>query len=115
MNEQLRFRIILIVAVAVGLFIAWIDTRPHWDDTGITVAMVFGTSAVLGSLLQRRVWLLAIVLGVWIPLANIIQFNNYGSVLAIVAAFAGAYAGAFLRRIFFPILNENKTGYQTRI
>ena len=115
MNDRLKFWIILIVAVVVGLCIAWVDTRPRWDDTGITVAMIFGTSAVFGSLLPRHAWLLAIAIGAWIPLANIIQFNNYGSVLALVVAFAGAYAGAFLRRTFFSDNHENKTGYQTRI
>ncbi len=115
MNDRLKYWIILIVAIVTGLFIAWIDTRPHWDDTGITVAMVLGTSAVLGSLLPRHAWLLALALGIWIPLANIIQFNNYGSVFALVVSFAGAYAGAFLRRTFFSDSHENKTGNQERI
>jgi hypothetical protein len=115
MSERLKFLIILIVAVVIGLFIAWVDTRPHWDDTGITVAMVFLSSAVLGSMMRRHAWLLALALGVWIPLVNIIQFNNYGSVFAIVVAFAGAYAGAFLRRTFFSDSHENKTGNQERI
>jgi hypothetical protein len=115
MNERLKFRVILIVAVVIGLFIAWVDTRPHWDDSGITVAMVFFSSACLGSIIPRHVWLLAIALGVWIPLFNITQSNNYGSILALIVAFAGAYAGAFLRRTFLPSMYENKTGHQERV
>ncbi len=36
-----RFALLLVVALIAGSTIGWIDSRPDWDDTGITAAMVF--------------------------------------------------------------------------
>jgi hypothetical protein len=87
-----------ILAVGIGLLIAWIDTRPTWDDTGITVAAIFGSTLLLGAALPGRAWLWALAVGIWIPLFNIVLNSNYGAVASLVVAFAGSYAGAFLRR-----------------
>ena len=33
------------VALGIGFAIAWLDSRPTWDDTGITAVLLFVTSA----------------------------------------------------------------------
>jgi hypothetical protein len=88
------------LAVALGLTIAWVDSRPTWDDTGITVAAIFGTALALGAAAPSRPGMMAIALGIWIPVFNIVQGLNYGAVASLVIAFGGSYAGAFLRRAF---------------
>src|SRR2546421_7826876 len=39
------------VAAVVGWGIAMVDSRPGWDDTGITAGAVFGTALIFGALL----------------------------------------------------------------
>jgi hypothetical protein len=89
----------LTIGVALGLSIAYIDTRPHWDDAGISVAMILIASFVCGTLSNQKSWLIALSVGIWIPLFNIISTNNYSSFIALAPAFVGAYAGFFVRKV----------------
>jgi hypothetical protein len=90
---------LLIAALMAGLAITWVDSRPSWDDTGITALFILVTTLALGAMRPRQAWLSALAVGVWIPLLGVIRSGNYGAVLALVFAFAGAYAGAFGRRL----------------
>src|SRR5262245_31442059 len=47
-----------VVAGLSGVLIAWVDTRPTWDDTGVTVAALAFASAVF-SAAGVRFWLAA--------------------------------------------------------
>ncbi len=38
----------LLGAAVLSLAIAWIDSRPHWDDTGISAGVIFLACALLG-------------------------------------------------------------------
>ena len=91
-------RILLAVALIVGGLLAYVDSTPGWDDTGVMAGAIFLTSGVLGYLGPQRPWLWALALGLWIPLLGIVREQNYGSLLALVIAFAGAYAGMAIRR-----------------
>jgi hypothetical protein len=51
----------------------------------------------------NRPWLWALVIGSWIPVLGIASASNYGSLLALVFAFAGAYAGMALRKTLLPV------------
>lgn len=95
-----KFLILLAAAIVIGISIGWMDIRPNWDDTGITVMIVLIGSAVLGFTMPPRAWVWAIVLGIWVPLFNIIINQNYGSAVALVIAFTGSYIGAFTRKLF---------------
>src|SRR3954453_23783938 len=88
------------LAAAAGGAIAVVDARPGWDDTGITAGAVFGTSLVFGAIRPERAWIWALAVGLWIPLLGILRHQNYGTLLALAFAFAGAYAGAFGRKLF---------------
>jgi hypothetical protein len=93
------FWILLVVAVVLGLAIAWVDSRPTWDDTGITVGSVLIVTGLLGLALPERAWLWALAAGAWIPIFSIALHRNFGSLLALVIAFAGAYAGYAARKV----------------
>ncbi len=95
-------KILFAVAIALGVSIAYVDSRPSWDDTGISAGMVLITSGILGALGPRRPWLWALCVGAWIPLFGISRNLNYGSLIALVVAFAGAYAGMLVRRAVIP-------------
>jgi hypothetical protein len=95
-------KLLLIVALGLGGLITYVDSRPTWDDTGITAAAVFLSCFALGALGPRRPWLWALAVGLWIPLLGILRAHNFGALLALGIAFAGAYAGMGLRRALAP-------------
>jgi len=98
------FLIFFPLAVAMGLIIAWIDSRPNWDDTGISVLMILIAASICGYFADQRPWLIALAVSVWIPLNGIIGTHNYGGLLALAPGFIGAYAGYLARR------NWNRAG-----
>lgn len=99
----MRSRILLTVAIALGLAIAWVDSRPNWDDTGVTAGMLVMCGAILGFAGPRQAWRWAIALGVWIPLNAIVRtrlLSAFAMLIIVAFPMAGAYAGAFIRRTF---------------
>jgi hypothetical protein len=96
--ESAMSKVLLPAAVVLGLLIAYVDSRPNWDDTGVTAAAVFAVAGLWGVLGPERPWLWALAVGGWIPVVGIVTTGNYGSLLALAVAFAGAYAGMGVRR-----------------
>jgi hypothetical protein len=95
-----------VFAVAVGLGLAWIDARPTWDDAGITAGLLVLASALLGFLGPRRPWLWTLAVGSWIPIVEIVvqpNHPNWGAVLALAFAGAGASVGAWGRRLALEV------------
>ena len=90
------------VAIALGLLIGYVDSRPTWDDTGVTAGVLLITTAILGALAPQRPWVWALCVGLWIPLFGIAGSSNYGSLMAIAVAFVGAYSGMLVRRVLIP-------------
>ncbi len=95
-----RFITVLVIGILLGVSIAYIDTRPHWDDAGITVGMILISAFICGFLSPQRTWLIALAVGIWIPLFNIISAGNFGSLLALIPAFIGAILGYFAKKLF---------------
>ena len=87
------FILSVILATILGIVIAWIDSSPNWDDTGVTVFMVLVAAFVCGFTASQKPWLIALLVSIWIPLVGIILSQNAGGILAIVPAFAGSFAG----------------------
>ena len=90
------------IAVALGASIAYIDSRPYWDDAAITDSSLLVFAAFLGFLVPRRVWLWAIGIGVWVPLLAFVRLPGLASVpmlLVLGLTFAGAYGGRYLRML----------------
>ena len=96
-RNSIMQRILLVIAVVAGLFFAYVDSRPTWDDTGILVGAILLTCGLISLLGFRRPWLLALAVGAWIPLRGILITHNFGSILALVIAFVGAYGGWIFR------------------
>jgi len=99
MPTQNRFLTLFTLAVALGILICWIDSQPNWDDSGVSAAMVFIAAAAFGFALPNRAWAFALAVGLWIPLVGIVRAHNYGSILAVVVAFVGAYIGVGVRTL----------------
>jgi hypothetical protein len=58
MRPAARRASLVLVAVVLGLAIAWVDTRPGWDDTGITAFALAGAAGLV-TLLGLKWWLAA--------------------------------------------------------
>jgi hypothetical protein len=99
MRNDWKWLISLGLALAVGLGIGIVDTSPRWDDSGITAMAMLCASGVLGILYPRRPWVWALAIGVWIPILNILVAHNPSTIFALIFPFAGAYLGAFGRRL----------------
>jgi hypothetical protein len=95
-------KILLVVALLAGGIITCVDSRPTWDDTGMTAIALLAVCGILGLIAPRRPWLWALAVGVWIPMMGIVGTHNYGSLLALFIAFAGAYAGMAVRNLVAP-------------
>ena len=96
-------RVLLVLAIAIGLAIAYVDSRPTWDDAGITAFSLLLIAAIFGLIAPQRAWLWALAIGIWIPLHQIVRTPRLGTFLGglLILAFpaVGAYAGMFCRRL----------------
>jgi hypothetical protein len=90
-----------ILATTLGIGIAYIDSRPGWDDTGVSAFLVFLASGLCGYIAPQKPWIPALAVSIWIPLVGIFSNYNMTSLLALIPAFAGAYAGSVVRRKIF--------------
>jgi len=95
-------RLWLIAAVAFGLLVACIDSRPNFDDTGITAFAVTIGCGLLSLIEPHYPWLWALAVGIWVPIFGIALTHNYGSLFALAFALVGAYSGTACRRLLAP-------------
>ena len=95
-NDMMQ-SILLAVAVLAGLFSAYVDSRPNWDDTGILVGGLLLVSGLLTLLGHRRPWLIALAVGIWIPLHDIYLSHDPRMLVVLLIPFVGAYAGWVVR------------------
>jgi hypothetical protein len=83
------------LTLCAGLAVAWVDTRPGWDDTGVTAGAVLITAAA-GAFARVPPWLSAALAAG--PILAVELRGGTGVLLAVPFALAGAYGGAFVRR-----------------
>src|SRR4051812_4687091 len=93
-------RVLFLAALILGALIGWVDSRPNWDDTGITVGVLLLVSAGFGAVHPRFAWLWALALGAWIPIFGIVMAHNFGTLLALGIALIGAYLGVAAHYLF---------------
>jgi hypothetical protein len=86
-----------VTTLLAGMGMAWVGTRPHWDDTGVTAAALVLVSAV-SALVGVRPWIAA-GLSVGPLLAAELRSGNVGLLLAAVFALAGAYGASTFRHL----------------
>jgi hypothetical protein len=98
---RMRDGILLLVATVVGIAIAYVDSRPSWDDAGVTACALLAGAALLGVAAPRRPWLWGIATGIWTvgaAVASAPASRSAGMLLILAFPLAGAYAGSLLRR-----------------
>ena len=90
----------VLLAAAFGLFIGWIDTRPTWDDAGMTAGFILLTAAIVGAISPRRVWILGLTIGGGVTAMNIALHHSYAASVSLLIGLAGSWLGVGLRRVF---------------
>ncbi len=90
--------IAFVVAMAIGVGVAFIDSSPGWDSTGVTAGLLFlgaGAAAAIG---RDQPWLWALLVGLPTPILETVRDGNVGSWLALVLAALGAAVGWAIAR-----------------
>jgi len=85
------------IAVAIAIGIAWIDTRPTWDDTGITAGALLLTAALAAGA-GLRWWGAALLVAAPILLAEP-PGVDMGATASLAFTAVGSLIGAGIRRI----------------
>jgi hypothetical protein len=90
----------VVLALVAGGAIAWVDSRPGWDDTGVTAGLLF-LAALLCALPTRRWYVVAIVVA--LPLI-VVERRSIGtaSVVVLGIAMAGAAVGSAIGKTRRP-------------
>lgn len=91
--------LLAIAAVLVGLAIGYVDSRPAWDDVGVTVSLLLLASAMAAGLSGRRPWLWAVLVGAGVPAFEIPGRGGPASLVALLVAGIGAAIGYALARV----------------
>ena len=99
MRRAMKYALWTLTLVAGGL-IAWMDTRPHWDDTGVTAVALMAVAG-LAALAGVRWWLAtALAVGPLVLVESLAA--GWGIVLAPAITLVGAGGGVLLRHILSP-------------
>lgn len=105
-RNNLMQNILLAIAILSGLFSAYVDSRPTWDDTGILAGGLLLVSGLLTLLGHRRPWMIALAVGIWIPIHDIYLSHDFMLLIILLIPFIGAYGGWLARlgiqKIFHP-------------
>jgi hypothetical protein len=101
MNGRPTGRTLILVAIAtlVGVAISYVDSRPTWDDTGVTAAALSLAAFLIAAVAGRWPWLWALLVGGWTPVAAIVAGRDPSAALALAFAFLGALAGYGVARL----------------
>ena len=95
-------RFVFITALAVGSAIGYMDSRPTWDDTGITAGSAFLAAAILAGMRPQAAWFVGLAVGVPVFAFNAILRHNFGSAVAIAIGLTGAGIGVLVSRAALP-------------
>ena len=95
---------LLFAALLVGGAIAWVDSRPTWDDTGISAGVVLLGSGLFTALGVSPVAAALLVSGPLVLVA--LLAGNTAALLALLVAAVGAVIGFFVRKAIAPATAE---------
>ncbi len=106
-SRTMKQKILFACSMILGLLIAYVDSRPTWDDTGITVFALLLGGGIIGLLLQKRPWLYALAFGIWMPLLSIIFKHDLMMLITLIFPLIGVYAGWVLRLVSRKLLHSS--------
>ena len=86
------------IAVAFGLVVAGVASRPGWDDTGVTAGLLVVGAALAAALDGRRPWLWTLLVGAPLAIIEAPATGSAASLVGLLFAGIGASLGLLLRR-----------------
>ena len=101
MKTNYKFIGLLVLAIALGIIISWIDSRPNWDDTGITAAMIVLVSGIISMIYPSRPLVWGMAVSAWIPINGIIKTGNISLLFILLFGLGGAFIGSFIHKLIF--------------
>jgi len=84
------------IALAIGAGIGYVDSRPTWDDTGITVGALVLVGGLLGYLRPHSSWITGLLLGIPVLVFNYMLHGNLQSLAALVVSLIAAVLGGLV-------------------
>jgi len=111
---NLMQKMLLALAILTGVCIAFVDSRPTWDDTGITAGAMLLSSGLFTLLGYRRPWLIALAIGLWTPIyetylsrhfamPQVILFPLFILLIPLLGGYAGWVVHLGIRKTFYPV------------
>ena len=88
--------VVLVAALATGLWLVGVEANPHFDDMGILAGVIVLSSGAFSAIRPRAALIIGALVGLPIPVVEAIRFDNYGALAALGFALAGAFAGAYI-------------------
>jgi hypothetical protein len=88
----------LAIALVAGIAIGYIDSRPGWDDTGVTAVSLLLVAGVAAFVAGRAPWLVAIAAGIWVGAFEMSFIASGGPVAALALSGIGAAIGWLIAR-----------------
>jgi|SRR5450755_3562646 hypothetical protein len=102
-----------LLATVAGMGTGWADVAV--GDLLFTALLVLASSMLLGLLRPRRPWRWVVVIGLFIPLTELVLYKImqirassgqiYGAALAFLPGIAGAYGGSLMRGVVDNLLH----------
>jgi hypothetical protein len=103
-----------ILAALFGIFSGWADVKV--GDLLFTALLVLAPCILLGALRPQRPWRWTVVVGVFVPVADLLAYlimtqkpdraQIYESFLAFLPGLVGAYGGSFMRGVINNVLGN---------
>ena len=84
------------MALAIGAGIGYVDSRPTWDDTGITVGALLLAGGLLGYLRPHSSWITGLLLGIPVLVFNYLLQGNLQALAALAVSLIAASLGGLV-------------------
>ncbi len=85
------------VALVIGAAIAAIDSRPGWNDAGVTAGLLVVGTAVVTAVAGRQPWLWTLLVGAPLPIVEIPSSGSAAPLVALLFAAIGSSLGMLVR------------------
>ncbi len=86
------------LALGIGLAVGWIDSRPAWDDAGVTAGLLVVGAALVAAIDGRRAWLWTLLVGAPLALIEVPATGSAAPLVGLLFAAIGASIGILARR-----------------
>ncbi|HEY2917025.1 MAG TPA: hypothetical protein VGI98_07415 [Candidatus Limnocylindrales bacterium] len=116
MAAATRRRLVLVVAaLVVGSGIGLLDSRPTWDDTGVTVALLVLAGAIFAAVDGRHPWGWALLVGAPLAIIEVPASGSLAPLAGVAFAAVGAAGGWLLARTIGGHVASSEEGSRWRI